>query len=355
MSPLPGDEDRPTVLHVVESYAGGVKVAIDDYVRNTPQLRHALLFAPRDDAPLLDAAFDSFDWTQQLPGSHLGRITQIRKVVSDTAPEIVHAHSSFAGAYVRMAVSKRKARLVYTPHCYAFERDDLPAPVRLGFRLVELALLFNTSTVAACSYREADLSRHRWSRADVTYVPNVLPSVPSVDVVMNGPTLVGSGRASVQKDPEFFASAVAALRASGEVLRAVWIGGDDALRERFSARDIEVTGWVSRADAVQIMRSATAYLHSARWEGFPLAVLEAAALEAPLVARRIPSFDGYNFPLLVDDPSDIVDAWNYLQDPVHRAEVTSELSRILSDNVDDVQASALANVYAAPKVESLNW
>jgi glycosyltransferase involved in cell wall biosynthesis len=355
MNNINGARDRQLVLHIVESYAGGVKVAIDDYVRNSPQMRHALLFAPRKDAPLLDAAFDTFEWVEQLPKSHLSRFRYIRKVVDEVTPDVVHAHSSYAGAYVRAALSKRKTRLVYTPHCYAFEREDLPAIARAAFRILEHVLLLNTSTVAACSYREADLSRNRWSTAEVVYVPNVVPNTPSGEPAADGLTLVGAGRASAQKDPAFFAHAVDALRRSGETFRAIWIGGDDSLRQTFAERDIEVTGWLPRDQAVQIMRSATAYLHSARWEGFPLAVLEAVALQTPLVARKISSFDGYELPLSIEYPSDIVDVWGHVTDPVLRSRVTDDLARIFSENVDDVQASALASVYAAPKVESLNW
>ena len=56
-----------------------------------------------------------------------------------------------------------------------------------------------------------------------------------------------------------------------EDLRAVWLGdGDPALRERLRAGGVEVTGWLPREATFARLGAADLYLHSARWEGFPL-------------------------------------------------------------------------------------
>lgn len=95
------------------------------------------------------------------------------------------------------------------------------------------------------------------------------------------------GRIAPQKDPKFFADVVAELRKDDVPLEAVWIGdGDGDLRRLLTEARIRVTGWLSPSGVEELLRGSV-YVHSARYEGFPLSILDAAACRAPIVARRI--------------------------------------------------------------------
>ena len=88
------------------------------------------------------------------------------------------------------------------------------------------------------------------------------------------------GRIAPQKDPKFFADVVAELRKDDVPLEAVWIGdGDGDLRRLLTEARIRVTGWLSPSGVEELLRGSV-YVHSARYEGFPLSILDAAACRA---------------------------------------------------------------------------
>ena len=59
--------------------------------------------------------------------------------------------------------------------------------------------------------------------------------------------------------------------------------GDRALH----AAGVPCTGWLPRADALEHLGQATAYLHWTAWDGFPLSILEAVARNVVVVARDL--------------------------------------------------------------------
>lgn len=283
----------PRVAHVAESFSSGVRSAILDYVSLSAEFEHHLFYSARDDAPLVDEEFTGFASATRLPSSHRNAVRYLRGALD--AYDIVHSHSSFGGLYARLARSRRSVSQVYTPHCFAFERADINPVSRLAYRAAELLLGMNTTSIAACSERETDIARTIVGAARSRFVPNsVDPDVPRRTSTYKPGTralrVVGSGRNSAQKDPAFFLDAVKAARSAGHEIDALWIGGDAHLQEQGSAEDVQVTGWVSREEAIRLVSQADIYLHTARWEGFPVAVLEAIVADVPVIVRDSPAF-----------------------------------------------------------------
>lgn len=304
---------RRRVIHVAEAFGGGVAGAILDYVRAAPEVAHDLVYAPRADAPITAAALSGFREVHMMPTGHVQRIRQLREIATGANDLVIHAHSSYAGAYVRLAAKAGpRVRIVYTPHCYAFERMDFSALMRSGYKALEAVLALNTTVFAGCSEREVELSTWPLSKAVRVCVPNIAP-IP--DEVLDPEqfadkrvlTLAGAGRVSAQKDPSFFVEAVRAVREAGATVRAVWIGGGSDEDEAELRREgVRVTGWLDRQAAIAEMASADAYLHTGRWEGFPVAVLEASALGVPVVVRDIPAFASVDLPYKIADPVSVV-------------------------------------------------
>ena len=133
---------RPVILHVLESYGAGSARAAEGFAAATPEFRHVVLRHRRDGESVDGQAERAFDEVLDLPAAPLAAMRTIRRTVRRIVPRRIHAHSSYAGAYVRLALPRGVARraVVYSPHCFAFERQDLPAPARAAFRVVERAL-----------------------------------------------------------------------------------------------------------------------------------------------------------------------------------------------------------------------
>lgn len=345
---------RPHILHVVESLSSGVATAIEDYLRSTPGCRHTVLAWRRGEAQTGDRLEELATEMLPMPPGRLAQARFVRRHIKRLRPDIVHAHSSYAGLYVRAFTSQPARSLVYTPHGYSFERRDVSLPVRGLFWLVEALLSFRGATVAAVAPREARLAARLPGRQPVTYLPHAVglgqPVAPLPSPDEDGPLprlrLAALGRIAPQKDPQFFRRAVLLSRSSALPMKWIWIGGGDPSEElALRQAGVHVTGWVSRAEALGWLATADVYVHTAAWEGWPVSLLEAAALGLPFVARRSPALAMLDPELLFNTPQELVELVYSLTDKRRRADLEDRSRRLLEQHRPQAQRAALEQVY----------
>lgn len=275
------------VLHVTECYSAGVGHAIDSAVRIASGHEHHLLWAggPVPNHPHFRSA-------EEMPDGLRNRIRSFRAAVARVKPDVVHAHSSWAGVYTRLFPTE--VPIIYQPHAYKFVDLSAMPPLRVAYYLGEAVMSRRTDAVVVLTPDEDRLARRLNPRVTRHRVPNVAAIRPSDDVVPSRTGVehvVMTGRISSQKDPDFFIEVAGKVRELRSGTRFTWIGdGLAAPRERLEAAGVRVTGWLSASELAAELASPMVYFHSARYEGFPLSVLDAAAFGHPVVVRTIAAF-----------------------------------------------------------------
>jgi glycosyltransferase involved in cell wall biosynthesis len=337
------------VLHVVEALGSGIATALEDYVTSTPQHLHTVLAYRRPWAQTGDQLERLATRVLPLPEGRLAQIRAVRRWVRALRPDLVHAHSTYAGLYVRLFARPAGAMPVYTPHAYSFERRDVPAVVRGLYWLVEAGLSLGGGCVAAVGPYEAELAARLPGRQAVVQLPNVVRSLRPrpPGPLGDGLRLAMLGRLSPQKGPDFFLRAVRLSHEADLPLRWTWVGGGTP-DEEAALRDAGalVTGWLPRQAALDRLATADVYVHTAAWEGFPVSVLEAAALDLPIVARRIPALEALGAPALCDTPEALVAASRSLLDRPAREALRSWSRRLVERHQPAAQLEALQRVYS---------
>lgn len=293
------------VLHVAESFGGGVATAIESYVRNADMFEHVVAVHPRRDHDIgsdlgAHAALITMD------GGKPRQALRIRSLIREVSPDVVHLHSSWAGFLGRLSAnaSATGVPLVYSPHCFAFERRDVSRVCAAVYRSVERALAPRLDAFAVVGRHEAALATSLVPSVPVMIVPHSVEAGsrprrrPSpADRHLQVATL---GRISPQKAPEYFLSVAASVREvlfDHEFVDFVWIGGG-AMEDEWMLRNhgVKVTGWLPRDQALAALSTSDVYLHTAQWEaGVPLSLLEAAHQGLPVVAREIPALSDTGF------------------------------------------------------------
>lgn len=343
-------DQSSTVVHVVDRTDGGVPVAVATYIANSPpQFRHVVVspFSKGKPAPCWSGTTASFI---DLGTGHLARRRRIRSTVRELSPQVVHAHSSFAGAYVRSAIRHTRARIVYTPHCFSFEREDIGTAQRALFRLAEAVLARNTDLIAACSPGERDAASALASTSTrVDYIPNVTIVSPRP----SSPTPAGAlrvgmiGRVSAQKDPQYFLDTVNTLREHGVDITPVWIGsGPPDEVQCLADAGVDVSGWLDRERLEAAIDSLDLYVHSAAWEGFPISLLDAHASGLPALARPIRALAGLDESLSSEQGlTAMIEAAKARTFTSWSAQNHHAWSRYLVDNTHATQTRALQRVW----------
>jgi glycosyltransferase involved in cell wall biosynthesis len=341
------ERTRPLVLHVVEAYGGGVAAVLNDYVASLPDVDHVVLAYRRPGSQIGNGLHGHAELID-LPSGKLAQIRATQQAVRQLRPDVIHAHSSFAGGYVRAASRRHGARIVYSPHCYAFQRRDVPGIVRAGYWIMEAGLSFRTDVVAAVGEWEQVLAHRLRHPNRVVLVPHHV-HLPR-DLVINGEAdggpVVAVGRIRPQKDPAFFAAAARDARLLGGNREWRWVGGGDRhLEQLLRESGVTVTGWQPRENVLRELAGAHAYVHTAAWEGNPVTVLEAASVGLPIVARDIPPVRHAGVERLAATPIEMAQQVLALDDPDRWQSAMKESAVFVSRTASRPQEAALRELY----------
>jgi glycosyltransferase involved in cell wall biosynthesis len=219
---------------------------------------------------------------------------RLRRLIAALRPDVVHLHSSKAGALGRLASVGALASPLYTPHAFAFL--DRAHPVRSWIYLMLEKLLARwTGALVAVSESEAQAARLHG-----LVPPGALHVIPNAVVVSQTqrplrrpgePLILGSlGRMEEQKDPQRLVELAREL-ARRQVPVEMRVGGEGPLLEacRKRARGMEHLRFLGHVeDAPEFYASIDVFVLTSRYEGLPYSVLDAMHHSLPVVAFDVP-------------------------------------------------------------------
>jgi glycosyltransferase involved in cell wall biosynthesis len=227
-------------------------------------------------------------------------LARFARVVRAVRPDVIHAHSSKAGAVARLArVLAPRTPVIYTPHGYAFAGYFSSAKERLAYKLIERVLSPLASRVSCVCEAEARLARSVGPRRRVRVVHNgiPLPGPGGVDARLEqlkrlGPVLGALTQLRPGKGLETLLDATPLLlaRHPGAQLAIVGDGPDlEGLQAR--AGELGVAASVHflgpSSEPLSALRGMDVFVHPSWAEAFPYVILEAMALERPIVASDV--------------------------------------------------------------------
>ncbi|HEX4865226.1 MAG TPA: glycosyltransferase, partial [Acidimicrobiales bacterium] len=295
---------------MTQGVGGGITRHIADIIVNTRGIEHHLAVPPISSSLGSGAAYDrstvlamvrqgaEVDHVQMRRNSvdprNLWSIVQLRRLIRRVDPSLVHAHSSIAGALVRLANLPPAVPVIYTPNGLTTERVG---------RAVERALAGLASRLVAVSESEAKQARD-WgviSPDRLVVIPNgidVQPAPPGPDLralleVPPGTPLVGTMMRLVpQKAPEEFVKVAGAVAKRRSDVHFVLIGMGP-LQHRVDAE-------ISRQEvgtslhqlqhldgASSVLDQLDVFVLPSRFEGGPYAPLEAMRAGTPVVLSDV--------------------------------------------------------------------
>jgi glycosyltransferase involved in cell wall biosynthesis len=213
--------------------------------------------------------------------------------------DIVHTHCAKAGVLGRLAAHRAGVpRIVHTFHGFPFHAFQ-PAPLAASYagierslgRITDRALCVGDGTAREAARRGlVPPERLRTIGVAVhtdapTRTPAARERARAALGVSSHSTVVGVvGRLTYQKAPEDFVAALGLLARPD--LLGVWVGGGE-LAGRVADRKRRVVWAGERADVPELLPALDAFVLPSRYEGLPLAIVEAMVAGVPVVATDV--------------------------------------------------------------------
>ena len=155
--------EKKKILYIVEAMGGGVFTYIVDLANELVNSYDMYIaYAVRKQTP--QNYKDYFDKRIHLievknfgraidPLKDVAAFFEVKKIAAEIKPDVIHLHSSKAGAIGRMAFDG-KIPMFYTPHGYSFLMEDYKPMKRRMFKLIESVCAKRNCTTISCSVGE---------------------------------------------------------------------------------------------------------------------------------------------------------------------------------------------------------
>ena len=354
-------ENKKKIVHVVESFGGGVYNFLVDLLNNTiDEFDITVIYALRPQTP--DNFINDFDkrikfihskhMTRNIGLNDFKAFFEIKKLIKNESPDIVHCHSSKAGLLTRLAINTKKIKTFYTPHGYSFLMEDSSKLKRLIYKSIEKIGTLNHSVIVACSKGEYEESLKLTKRA--TYVSNgvnlekLKKYIPEKIKQINTKSLtfVTTGRVSYQKNPELFNE----IAKNFPKIKFIWVGTGD-LENKLTSKNIEITGWKNRDELMEILNKSDIFILPSLWEGLPISLLEAMALKKPCIVSNVIGnrdvISNENNGFVCNNLNEFIEVIKNIQDNKYNLEKISENAFNDIKNIynTDVMCKKYCNIY----------
>ena len=292
---------RKKVVHIVEAFGGGVFTFFTELANEmSKNLDVVIVYAKRKQTPENFKEYfnekikliEVENFTRSInPIKDIKACMEVRKIIKQEKPDIVHMHSSKAGIIGRLVVSSKNRKLFYTPHGYAFLKQDDPKLKRIIYKAIEkcTALIKRKCKIVACSKGEYEESLKILKNS--TYVNNGI-NINEINTIIenNKESQINTknlkictiGRIGYQKNPELFNE----IASKFPNIQFTWIG-EGELREKITSENIDITGWMERKEVLKEVMNNDIFILSSLWEGLPIALLEAMYLKKVCIVSNV--------------------------------------------------------------------
>lgn len=294
-----------TVLHATEAMSSGVITVLQSFghrqVDAGASVQVWYVRRPRETPPHdeLRARFsDAIPLREFGAGGRRRGLMELTialwRVFNGGGPDVVHVHSSLLGVSARVAYlfSRRRTRLFYSPHGFAFLRMSTGRVVRTGTRWAESLLgRVGDGIVATCESErriaESVLSAHRVYTVGTGVDERTAEAYPPpVRRQPDRPVVAMIGRLAYQKAPWRFAEVARRL---GHRARFVWFGAspDDPTEEWIGDAPVEIVGWMSPDELEERLARVDVILFPSLWEGMPYGLMMTQVRGIPAVVSDV--------------------------------------------------------------------
>ena len=224
------------------------------------------------------------------PFADIRAVWSLRSWIRTLEPDVVHLHSSKAGALGRLAMlGLGLRRTFYSPRGVAFLHRGVGRYGPAFYKWLEWFLARLGGHVVAVSESERKTISSELHLRSVKLLENavevaVIPPKAQKTRVDGKITVVTVGRISDQKAPWRFAELSQRLH---DVCDFIWIGEGEGKKQWLEGTPVNVTGWLTVTEVRNAVADADVFVLLSQYEGLPIALVESQVAGLPAVVTNV--------------------------------------------------------------------
>lgn len=159
---------KKKILHIVEAFGGGIYSFIVDLLKETNEDKEIVVcYSRRKQTPenfekdfnknIKFIEIKNFERSINLV-KDLKAFFEVRNIIKQEKPDIIHLHSSKAGFIGRFATNGKRIKMLYNPHGFSFLMQNTSILKRKIYWIIEKIASFKPCKIIGCSkgeYEEA--------------------------------------------------------------------------------------------------------------------------------------------------------------------------------------------------------
>ena len=281
--------EKKKILYIVESFGSGVFTFLVDLI-NALDDEYEIVVAYGERKETLKNFKDYFsanvrfikveNFTRSINiKKDLKALKEVKKIIKDEKPNIIHLHSSKAGVIGRLAISGRKVKMFYNPHGFSFLKLDDSKLKRVIYWLIEkiITIINPKCIIIGCSQGEYEEARKLSKKSicinngiNIEKLNDETKELNERVIDFKKIKICTSGRIGNQKNPVMFNE----IAKKFPNIEFTWIG-DGMQKNKLTSPNINITGWKSRKEVLRILNDNDIFILTSLWEGLPISLLEA--------------------------------------------------------------------------------
>lgn len=281
------------ILHIVEAFGGGIFTMLND-LSNSVCNEYEVVIAysvRKETPPNFEKLFDKKikfievkNFTRNINFiKDIKTLKELKKIIKEEKPDIIHLHSSKAGVLGRFIVSGKKYKMLYNPHGFSFLKQDDSKFKRICYRTIEkmMTIINPKCVIVGCSqgeYEEAKkLSKNSIcinNGINIKELEEKTKKLQKHETDFKNLKICTIGRIGYQKNPKLFNEIAESLPNN----KFTWIG-DGELKNELTSPNIKITGWKNKEEVLEELNKNDIFILTSLWEGLPIALLEAGYMK----------------------------------------------------------------------------
>ena len=314
------------VLHITESIKGGVATYLNEIYKSQEDFLgedNVFFTAPYDSVNQLNFSVDKkFEFNSKNKRSlkYFWKYYKfVSRIIAEVKPDIIHAHSTFSGLFVRIhkIMHLQRYKVIYSPHGWSFLMDISWLKRSLYF-FIEYFLSWFTYKIINISQYEFDRSVKYGipkKKSKIIYNGMSIGRVSGeishkLNIDKSKINLLFVGRLDYQKGIDILLDAFSNISGDNYNLHiaGIPIRGGTHIK---TVSNVFYHGWLSSESLSFLYSNIDVVLVPSRWEGFGYVALEAMKHSRPVIASNrgalpelvVDQYNGYLFDL--DKPQNL--------------------------------------------------